>query len=1010
VSFQRALRRLLALALLAALASAARAMDPSLPLAQLHRTRWTPREGAPADVSALAQTPDGALWIAASTGLLRFDGVRFDRFRARPGEASLSEDLSALYTSPGGELWIGGRLGGVHVLRGGHLTSWDARDGLPVNTVLAFAQLPDGRTWVGTTNGLYLLEGARWTAIGAERGLPARFISSLLVDARGSLWATGLDGTFELPKGAATFTRRIAGNDGLGVLGRGPDGAAWLASRDRGLRPVPADAAAAPPRDARGPQFNAFLFDRDGGLWLSAEHDGISRVPSGERLGGSGRAQALAQLEHPARESTPPPDRLDAILEDLEGDIWIGSTDGIERFRRVRIRPVAASSGAWPAVALAVDPAGVAQAVNLDGDRLELATPPVMHPRHPGGVRIATLAIAPDGTHWGGGVGELTRELGPRWSRIPTRVPGTVVQALAPEPGGALWVSIVRDGLYRYDGTSWTPAGGVTGLPDAPALSLRRDDHGRLWAGYAGDRIALIDRGKARVFGASDGLRIGAVLAIATRGERTWVGGTGGVAYYLHGRFWSVLRADGSDIAGVSGIVPSADGELWINGGAGVTRIPAAEVERFAADPSRRVAAETFDYEDGLDGIAAQLRPVPSAVEGGDGRLWFATSRNVFTIDPRRIPRNQVAPGVRILALRADGIDRSPAPGLSLPVGSDKVSFDYTAFSLAIPERVRFRYRLDGVDADWQDAGARRQAFYTNVGPGHYRFHVAAANEDGVWNETGDSLEFTIPPAFWQTGWFAGLCALAALALLGSLYTLRLRQLAARMATQRDARLQERERIARELHDTLLQSTQGLILSFQGFALQLPPASPMRERMETTLDRADQILADARGRVLDLRSAGLAGQALPEALAQAASELAREGGPSFRAVVDGNPRELAPAIEIECYRIAREALVNAFAHAQAQAIELQVVYGALALRVRIRDDGRGIAAEVLAAGERPGHWGLAGMRERAQRFGARVELWSRPGAGTEVELTVPAAVAYQRTRARRWWRRRESEN
>ena len=1002
--------RLLTIAL-CLLAGGAAAMDPTLALAQLHRTRWTTREGAPAAVNALAQTPDGALWIAASTGLVRFDGVRFERFSPRPGEASLAEDLSCLFVGPDGALWIGARLGGVHVLRADRLTSFGAREGLPANTVLAIARTADGITWAGTTNGLYALAGARWQRVGAERGVAASYVSSLLVDARGALWVTGLDGTFELAPGAPRFERRSEGGDGAGQLARGPDGRAWQSNKRHGVQALggtaPGVATDGRALGDRDPSITPLLFDRDGGLWLGLG-DGLARLVDGRRLDGPAplRAQALREVEHLAPAGTHPDARPEALLEDREGNLWSGSEDGLERLRPVKLRAATPGGARWPSAALAIGPAGVVQAARLDGDRVVLAATPVPRPRRAGAPEVSAYAITADGTEWTGGVGALVREAGglPPM-RVPTPSPQAVVQALSPERADSLWVSMVHGDVYRWRDGAWSLHGGVDGLPTGPAMCLSVGTDGRLWAGYADDRLALVAGGAARLFGAAEGLHVGAVLALAPQGDDAWVGGSGGLALYHGGRFWSAQRPDGSDITGVSGIALTTAGELWVNGAAGVTRIDAAELARFVADPSRRVAVETFDYDDGLDGIAPQLRPLPTAIAGSDGRLWFATSRDLFWLDPAHVARNRVAPSVRILRVTAGGAPLEPAPGLALPVGTSRFAFDYTAFSLTLPERVRFRYQLEGVDAGWQDAGTRRQAFYTNVPPGRYAFRVLAANEDGLWNEVGARLEFTIPPAFWQTRWFDALCALAALALLWRLYTLRLRRLAARIAGERDAQLQERERIARELHDTLLQSTQGLILNFQGFASQLPADSAMRAKMEATLDRADDVLADARHRVLDLRGPGLAEHALPEALAQAASELAGDAATAVRIVVEGHPRELNPAIEEECHRIAREALANAFAHAQASAIDVRIVHGPLALRLRVRDDGRGIAPEVLAAGGRPGHFGLLGMRERAERFGARLELWSRAGLGTEIELTVPAAIAYRRAPRGHWWRK-----
>jgi len=992
-------------------------MDPALHLRHLHHTRWTAREGGPAEVNALAQTVDGALWIAATTGLYRFDGIRFDRFAPLPGEPPLLEDISSIFAAPSGELWIGARLGDIHVLRDGHLTSYGASDGLPTGSVLAFAKDQGGHVWAGTTTGLYTQEGARWTRVGAERGFAAMYVSGLLVDGDGVLWAAGIEGTFKLPRGATRFDKVRDGGRGFAVLAPGPDRRPWEAIKQSGLASLPASAPPVESQDLGDAQqpIATFLFDRDGGLW-AALGGSLARVPAGRELAGAGRKAALDELQRLQLGKEGPGENIWALLEDREGNIWVGGSGGLDRLRNVRLHPASASQGSLLGAALASAPGGDVWSANERGDRVDLTHDATLRARGPVATAVTSYYIDNDASHWLGGLGALVHASDGAWSTLPAPRNDTVVQALARDGAGALWVSVTRGGLYRWADGVWTPRGGLEGLPEDAPLSLVAAEDGRLWAGFANDRIAVLDGRQVRLLDRSQGLRIGATLAIRVRDEGTWVGGTSGLAFFKGGRFWSVARDDGATITGVSGIVPTAGGELWLNTSAGVMRLSSAEVARFVAEPARPVHVETFDFEDGLEGIAPQLRPLPSAFGGPDGKVWFATNKGVFWIDSRRIARNPLPPGVRILAMKADGIDYRPGRELTLPVATTGFSFDYTAFSLTMSERVRFRYRLEGIDGAWQDAGARRQAYYTNIPPGHYRFRVVAANEDGVWNESGDALSFFLPPAFYQTSWFFSICGLALLALLGALYRLRLRKVAASVASHMDARLQERERIARELHDTLLQGTQGLILSFQGIASQLPPASPLREKIEKTLDRADAAMSEARLRVRNLRGEDLPGDTLHEALGQVAAELALDEGVAFRSLVEGSVRELDRVALFEAFHIGREALLNAFAHAQAASIDLQIVYGLNSLRLRVRDNGRSIPPEIGDAGARPGHWGLVGMRERASRLGARIDIRSQPGTGTQVELTVPASRAYlpkarlaflarMHTRWRAWTRR-----
>jgi signal transduction histidine kinase len=416
-----------------------------------------------------------------------------------------------------------------------------------------------------------------------------------------------------------------------------------------------------------------------------------------------------------------------------------------------------------------------------------------------------------------------------------------------------------------------------------------------------------------------------------------------------------------------------------------------------------------FDRLDGLRGYARQLRPSPSAFEGTDGYIWFATQVGLLGINPARIERNQLPPPVTIWSIDGRNVQYPAAELPSLPKHTTSVRIEYTAASLTIPERVRFRYRLEGIDQGWQEAEDRREAVYTSLGPGRYVFHVIAANNDGVWNTTGASLQFTIAAAFYQTKWFYALCALVALALLYLLYIARIRQVSARVRNRLEEVLVERERIARELHDTLLQSIQGLVLRFRASVARFPPGEPGRAAMEQALDRADEVLGEGRDRVKYLRSSSTDDSDLPQAIAALGKELSVDHAAEFRSTVEGLPRELHPILREEAIFIAREALINAFRHSNAPRIEAEISYGAGELRIRLRDNGKGIDPEVLQRGGRTGHWGMLGMRERARKVHATVTIWSKPGAGTEVELRVPAHIAYRaagRARFRLW--RRES--
>jgi signal transduction histidine kinase len=354
-----------------------------------------------------------------------------------------------------------------------------------------------------------------------------------------------------------------------------------------------------------------------------------------------------------------------------------------------------------------------------------------------------------------------------------------------------------------------------------------------------------------------------------------------------------------------------------------------------------------------------------------------------------------VPPPVTIWSLTS-GRTSYPNSGetVRLALHATDLQIEYSAGSLTRPERVHFRYMLEGLDDRWQEVGTRREALYTNLWPGHYTFRVTASNSDGVWNPTGAAISFTIPPTFYQTRSFYALCTLACAALLYVLYRTRMRQVSRQVRGRLEARLAERERIARELHDTLLQGMQGLIWRFQAAADRIPQSAPARQMMEQSLDQADKLLEEGRGRVKDLRPTASDATDLPQAIAAEGEQLSQLQHVEFRVSGQGVRRDLHPIVREEAFLIAREALANAFRHASARRIEAEVTYGEDALHVRIRDDGGGIGTTVLDCGGKPGHFGLIGMRERAKKVGAHLEVWSKPAAGTEIDLRVPANVAY----------------
>jgi signal transduction histidine kinase len=447
---------------------------------------------------------------------------------------------------------------------------------------------------------------------------------------------------------------------------------------------------------------------------------------------------------------------------------------------------------------------------------------------------------------------------------------------------------------------------------------------------------------------------------------------------------------------------------VWLYTACGLVRMARSDLDAWSANPKRTISPTVFGTSDGVVSHPSTSGFSPRVAKSADGRIWFLPFDGVSVLDPRHIPFNSIPPPVHVEQITADrklyNADADAGGHMRLPPLIRDLEIDYTALSLVVPEKNLFRYKLEGIDSDWHDAGNRRQAFYTNLPPRTYRFRVIACNNSGVWNETGDSFEFSIAPAYYQTIWFKLLCAAAFLAILWALYLLRLQQLRHQFTIGLEARVNERTRVARELHDTLLQSFQGAVFQFQAARkLLLRNADNTLHVMDEAIQAAEEGIIEGRAAIHDLRPEPAAQRDLPELLKAAGNELAgaQEPGahsPTFSVVVEGKQQTLPPMLQDEVYRISREVIRNAFAHAAGSHIEVEIRYDRDQLRVRIRDDGKGIDSKILEEGGQPGHWGISGMRERAQRIGARLDFWSEMGAGTEVQLTIPGAIAYRKHR------------
>ncbi|SEW15935.1 sensor histidine kinase [Luteibacter sp. 329MFSha] len=972
-------------------------------IGQYYHTAWTVREGAPGQVTALAQTADGYLWLGTQTGLYRFDGVHFERYRPREGGDFLASSVAALYAPPSGGLWIGFRYGVASFVKGDRATHFTAGSGLPSGTVYAIAGTPDGTIWAATFNGLARFDHGRWTAVGTALGLPGTRARNLAVDRQGRLWVATEDVLAWLPRGGTRF--QIASRD-VGRINRiaeAPDGAIWVAEADGGVRPVwtaTGDPATAGPvlRIASA----GLLFDRDGALWMPTLGNGIRRVPRVHELAakvlGPDDTDAQRFVERDGMSS----DYTSAVLQDREGNLWFGGSRGLDRFRVSRLLPAAQLPGATDFAMVAAASKGVWVGTKnhpLSYLGLEGITPS----RLTQAITAASRGV--DGTWLGGpnGLWKL-RDGAPEPVAALPYPDYSGVQAVVGDGHGGAFVSLNRPGIYHFSDGHWTHDPLATFANDPAPLVLARDRRERLWMGFARNTVLIRDGAKDTVVGLREGLSVGNVTALLEDGEAMWVGGELGVGAIIGDRAHMIVTR-GEPLRGVSGLVRDRRGDFWASAAQGVVRIAGADMARALAEAEYRPPVQVFDSLDGLPGTPAQFRPLPTAVVADDGRLWFATTSGIVSIDPADVPRNALAPSVFV---RTVGTDMGTWPAdaeTRLPARTERLRIAFTATSLTMPERVRFRYRMEGLDTRWRDAGDEREAVYTDPPPGRYVFRVIASNEDGVTNEAGASVGITVARAFYQMPWFYLFCAAVTALLIWAAFFVRLRRISAQLRERLHERHAERERIARDLHDTLLQSVQGLAMRFQAIANRVPPGDPLRVAMERALDRADEAMVEARDRVRDLRAHGSYSGRLDVALRDMAAAFATEHTVPVVVDVTADLRHLDGLVRDELYGIAREAVHNAITHANASRIEVALRVEGNDLLLSVRDDGRGIDEIVLRDG-RSGHWGLRGIRERALAAGGVPSIASRIDGGTEIAVRIPLVRAFpgHHTPLRRWWR------
>jgi len=1035
------------LSILLASSACAFALDPSLDVSQYAHTAWKVREGfTKGTIFAIAQTPDGYLWLGTESGLARFDGVQAVPWQPPNGEQLPSNFIQDLLVGRDGTLWIGTDKG-LASWKDGKFTQYPGVAGYRIHSLL---QDTGGTIWFAAENPGRICAARVGSAQCQGDGSFGFSVSALYEDHKGNLWVSAQTGLwrwaprpsehYKLPEGVQA-DELLEDDNGALLMTTNKSGRfeGHVNGSMGGLKQLVAGKIRDYTLPAIAGQFTPLRLFRssDGSLWIGTVR-GLLHLFKG-RIDRFSVADGLSG------------DLVTAIFEDREGSVWVSTSTGLDRFREFAMPTVSVNQG------LSIAAVDVLQATS-DGS-IWIATADGLNrwqgghmtvygrrnvPRQNGRIDQQTAIVNARVTEVANsrlrnkvnslGQDDLARlwaesregvfyfDRG-RFVRVPG-LPGGDTSSIAGDGHGKVWISNLDHGLIYS-----TPEGAVQRIPWArfghsyAAQALLPDRlQGGLWLGFVEGGIAYLKDGQIRSsYNAAEGLGNGAVMDLQYGSDgAVWAATEGGLSRVKDGRITTLTSKNGLPCDAVQGAIEDNDHSFWLYMSCGVVRIARSELDAWVSDSKRAIQTKVFDSSDGVWSFGRNGHHTPYVTKSPDGKIWFSAPDGASVIDPRHLSFNKLPPPVHIDQITADGKSYDSAHGLRLPPRVRDLTIRYTALSLVVPEKVHFRFKLEGQDKDWREVVNQRRVEYSNLPPGNYRFHVIACNNSGVWNEEGASLDFAIAPAYYQTNWFRALCVLTFLAMLWTVYQLRVRQLAHQFNMTLEARVGERTRIARDLHDTLLQSFQGLLLRFQTVDEMLP-MRPMEAKtaLESALDRADQAIIEGRDTITDMRISSVASHDLSKSMTALMTHLSEEvaagdgGQVTFRVRVEGVPRTVRPMIQDEIYRVARESLRNAFRHAQARNIETEITYDESLLRLRFRDDGKGIDPRVLERGGRSGHWGLPGMRERAKRIGAQLEVWSEVAAGTEVELSIPASIAYETLPARRglrFFRKRTEQN
>ncbi len=977
----------------------AHATDPHRAMSQYLRDRWGVEQGFPSGpVYAITQTADGYLWFGTESGLIRYDGSSFRLIQDSSPEPISTHPVFGLTQDDEGNLWVRLRFPTLLRYRDGQFKNVLADLGFPSSFTTAMFGAKDGGFLVALLGrGTMLYRHGKLDTV-VVPGATRSPVISLAQSPDGDIWlGTRETGLFRVRDGQSTQIMKGLPDPKINCLLPGKQKEVWVGTDDGIVRwdGTELTRSGVPP-GLDHVQALTMAADRDSNLWIGTGSRGLLRI----------NTHGVASFENPSSHASSNKDRrldetVTAVFEDREGNLWTGGTSGIERLRDSVFVTYSLAEG-MPSQSngpIFAETAGRTWFAPIDGGLYWLNDGRVGHVAQAGLDKDVVYSIAGhEGDLWigrqRGGLTHLSASGEFFAARTYTQADGLAqnsVYAVYQNRDGSIWAGTLSGGVSHLQNGKFTTYTTANGLPSNTITAILEDRDGTMWFATPGG-LASLSNGKWRNYTIDDGLPSDDIDSLLQDSAGTlWIGTARGLASLQNGRIHAVAADPASLHEQILGLAEDGNGAIWITTSSHVLRMQVDKARRGDAGES---TVREYGLADGLRGIEGVKRH-RTVVADPLGRIWLSMNRGLSVVDPTRLTRDPAPAIVHIQGISADGKAVPMGRGIRVPAGRQRLTFSYAGLSLSVPERVRFRYKLDGFDQNWSEPVAAREAIYTNLGPASYRFRVMASNADGLWNGIEDAAEFQIEPAYWQTWWFRLSClAFGALAIAG-FYRLRVFQLTRQLNSRFDERMAERTRLARELHDTLLQTIQGSKLVADDALDDHDDPARMRRSMERLSTWLAQATQEGRAALHALRNSNQEGNDLVEALQRAGEECLAKGSMEFILAVEGSPRDLHPIVRDEVQRIGFEAIRNASAHSMGSRLEVDLSY-ASDLTLRVRDNGRGIEPAIAAKGK-PGHYGLQGMQERATRVGGRLHLFSSANSGTEIELVVPGGVAFRDT-------------